>query len=260
MVKGSNANTKFFHLRASCRKSANNISQLSDGTATLSSQSAIANHLFSYFRNMIGSVQLSSSTIDFSTIYGIEMVNLSLLHVPFSVDEVKSAIFACAPDKAPGPDGFPLLFYRSFWSVLQNDVMDIFNAFHNGSTDLSGINTAGFAPFPRNPTCCSRLTFALSAWLIDKAVSTDILPAVGIGEVKIHSLQFADDVLLFFDGSVRSATIISPLQAFPLSYLGLLLSLKALCRADYLPIIEKIDKRLAAGSVQLSPEEAVLSS
>lgn len=141
-LREGNANAKFFHLRASCRKSANNISQLSDGTATLSSQSAIANHLFSYFCNMIGSVQLSSSTIDFSTIYGIETVDLSLLHVPFSVDKVKSAIFACAPDKAPSPDGFPLLFYRSFWSVLQNDVMDIFNAFHNGSTDLSGINTS----------------------------------------------------------------------------------------------------------------------
>nr|CAD1841683.1 unnamed protein product [Ananas comosus var. bracteatus] len=121
--------------------------------------------------------------------------------------------------------------------------------------------------------------------LVDKAVLSDHLPAVGIGDAKVHSLHFADDVLLFFDGSIRSATIIKsildafsecsglkinfnkstltpiniadeqaagistifncPLQPFPLSYLGLPLSPKNLRRADYLPLIENIDKRLA---------------
>lgn len=121
--------------------------------------------------------------------------------------------------------------------------------------------------------------------LMKKAVFSAHLPTVGIGDVKIHSIIFADDVLLFFDGSIRSATTIKsileafsicsglkinfdksfltpinisedqatgisnifnfPLQPFPLSYLGLPLSLKNLRRVDYLPIIENIDKRLA---------------
>nr|CAD1830318.1 unnamed protein product [Ananas comosus var. bracteatus] len=118
--------------------------------------------------------------------------------------------------------------------------------------------------------------------MVDKAVLSNHLPAVGIGDTKVHSLHFADDVLFFFDGSPRSATILKaildafsncsglkinfgkstltpiniaeaqaadisaifncPLQAFPLSYLGLPLSPKKLRRADYLPLIENIDK------------------
>lgn len=117
--------------------------------------------------------------------------------------------------------------------------------------------------------------------LIENAVRADCIPAVGIGDVKIHSLQFADNVLLFFDGSIRSADIIRilleafsacsglkinfgksslapinlpteqaaatssilgcPLQQFPLPYLGLPLSPRSPRRVNYLPIIEKID-------------------
>ncbi len=106
-----------------------------------------------------------------------------------------------------------------------------------------------------------------------------------MGDCSFHTLQFADDVLIFFDGTLSSATIIKlildafsessglkinynksaiiPLnltseesgsladfftctsQSFPLMYLGLPLSPKKLRRLDYLPLIEKLDSRLA---------------
>nr|CAD1835673.1 unnamed protein product [Ananas comosus var. bracteatus] len=403
-LREGDANTKFFHLRASCRRSANSISHLSDGTNALSSHDAIANHLFSYYLNLIGSAHQSSSTINFFLIYDDATVDLSSLHSPFSEDEVRSAIFACAPDKAPGPDGFPLLFYHRFWSVLKIDVMNIFEAFYNGSLALSSINTSWICPIPKksnvlsardlrpislvhsmakiiSKVLASRLQSVLNQLInpyqtafikgrhildnfycahilihhlhaskrpaalfkidFDRAfdhinwiflnelltargfsnkwigwisallnsttsavllngvpVLSDNLPAVGIGDVKIHSLYFADDVLLFFDGSVRSAIIIRcildafsansgltinygksslspinipadqaaalatcfncPLQSFPLLYLGLPLTPKPLRRADYLPLIEKIDNRLAGWKFSSSVWTGVL--
>ncbi len=117
-------------------------------------------------------------------------------------------------------------------------------------------------------------------------VTTDgHLPAVGVGDCHVHTLQFADDILLFFDGSVRSAAIIKsildsfslfsglrinfskssltpinlsaqqstavasllhcPCQTFPLTYLGLPVSPHKPRKADFLPLIEKLDKRMA---------------
>lgn len=32
------------------------------------------------------------------------------------------------PDRAPGPDGFIGLFYRSAWNTIKHDVMHTFNA------------------------------------------------------------------------------------------------------------------------------------
>lgn len=121
--------------------------------------------------------------------------------------------------------------------------------------------------------------------MLHLATTSHLLPTVGIGEVKLHTLQFADDIILFFDGSSRSAATIkiildafsaysglkinfskssiSPIhlpiaqsttlahsfgcsvKGFPITYLGLPLSPKRLCKADYMPLIEKIDNCLA---------------
>lgn len=150
-LREGDANTRFFHIRASCRRSRNHIYQLSDGTNTLSSSNSIADHLISFFHIMPDPVHPSLTSINFSSIFIDEALDLSSLHAPFSVDEVKMAIFSCAPEKAPGPDGLPMLFYHRFWSLLQNDIMDVFSSFHNGLSDLSPINSSWICPIPKKP-------------------------------------------------------------------------------------------------------------
>ncbi len=121
--------------------------------------------------------------------------------------------------------------------------------------------------------------------MLQGAVVNGFIPPVGFANVGIHTLQFADDLLIFFDGSCRSARIIKlildsfsdcsglkinfgkssiipinlptidadalanlfgcPLHRFPFKYLGLPLSPRALSRQDFLPIIERVDRRLA---------------
>lgn len=121
--------------------------------------------------------------------------------------------------------------------------------------------------------------------MLQLAAFSNYLHTIGVGEVKLQTLQFADNILLFFDGSSRSAAIIKvilgafsessglginynkstifpihmfadqasdlansfgcSMQCFPLSYLGLPLSPERLHKTDYLPLIEKIDIRLA---------------
>ncbi len=121
--------------------------------------------------------------------------------------------------------------------------------------------------------------------MLQAAINDGLLPAVGVGEQLFHSLQFTDDLLLFFDGTLRSAAVIKfildvfalfsglrinfakssfipinlsaglasslsslfncPLQTFPICYLELPLFPRKLRRADYLPLIEKLDSRLA---------------
>nr|CAD1828004.1 unnamed protein product [Ananas comosus var. bracteatus] len=117
--------------------------------------------------------------------------------------------------------------------------------------------------------------------MLHLASATHFLPAVGVGDAKFHTLQFADDMLLFFDGSSRSAAVIKLIldafsacsglkinykksaitptslqgnqastlanffgcstQGFPFKYFGLPLSPKKLRKTDYLPLIEKLD-------------------
>lgn len=43
-------------------------------------------------------------------------------------------------DKAPRPDGFPILFYKIFWDVLKFDLFNMFNDFYNGKLQLGLFN------------------------------------------------------------------------------------------------------------------------
>jgi hypothetical protein len=59
-----------------------------------------------------------------------------LLTQKFSEVEVKEAIFHMEHNKAPGPDGFPPEFYQVYWHVIKDDLMALFEDFHNGTLPL----------------------------------------------------------------------------------------------------------------------------
>lgn len=52
-------------------------------------------------------------------------VNLSYLERPFTLEEVKKAVFDLGSDKAPGPDGFPMMFFKTFWEIVKVEVMKL---------------------------------------------------------------------------------------------------------------------------------------
>nr|GFC38688.1 RNA-directed DNA polymerase, eukaryota, reverse transcriptase zinc-binding domain protein [Tanacetum cinerariifolium] len=41
-----------------------------------------------------------------------------------SNEEIKKAVWDCGIDKAPGLDGFTFGFYRRYWDIIGNDVVD----------------------------------------------------------------------------------------------------------------------------------------
>jgi hypothetical protein len=61
-----------------------------------------------------------------------------LLTEPYS--EVMKAIFLVEHNKAPGPDGFPMEFYQSFWDTIKSDLLEMFSILHAGQLELFRIN------------------------------------------------------------------------------------------------------------------------
>lgn len=47
--------------------------------------------------------------------------------------EVRAAVFSINPDKAPGPDGFSVGFYQSFWDVIGEDIYKDIRSFFETS-------------------------------------------------------------------------------------------------------------------------------
>ncbi len=126
-LKAEDANTKFFHLKANARRSKNFISMLADGLEVCSDHASIADLLFKFFKQQLGSEVGSDVVLNIPSLYANKCPDLQGLHAPFFEGEVKLAVFSSAPDKAPRPDGFPLLFYQRFWRIIKGDLLEIFS-------------------------------------------------------------------------------------------------------------------------------------
>jgi len=49
---------------------------------------------------------------------------------PFSLDEVKAAVWDCESFKCPGPNGINFGFIKDFWDIMRDDVMRFLVEFH----------------------------------------------------------------------------------------------------------------------------------
>jgi hypothetical protein len=51
----------------------------------------------------------------------------------YTNEEIKYALFQMGPTKAPGPDGFPAIFYQRHWDLLEQDLCSAVRGFLMGS-------------------------------------------------------------------------------------------------------------------------------
>jgi hypothetical protein len=52
-------------------------------------------------------------------------------------------------DSAPGPDGFPVSFYKRFWGMLRGPMLQILNDFTLGRVDISRLNFGVLSLIPK---------------------------------------------------------------------------------------------------------------
>ena len=73
-------------------------------------------------------------------------VENEILTQQFHESEVRTAIFQMEHNKAPGPDDFLAEF---FWGVIKEDLMALFQEFHQGSLPLHSLNLGTIILLPK---------------------------------------------------------------------------------------------------------------
>ena len=48
--------------------------------------------------------------------------NIAMMAVPLE-EEIKDCVWTLHPVKSPGPDGYPGIFYRKYWSIVKDQVI-----------------------------------------------------------------------------------------------------------------------------------------
>jgi hypothetical protein len=73
----------------------------------------------------------------------------TLLDAPFTVEEVKKALFMMKPNKAPGPDSFTARFFQRHWQLVGNDVCSAVLTFLNGGGMSDIVNNTVLVSIPK---------------------------------------------------------------------------------------------------------------
>ncbi|PKI39927.1 hypothetical protein CRG98_039680 [Punica granatum] len=84
----------------------------------------LSRHAIDHFRGLFTEESVSPN-LGLPNYFSLEAISdFQTLVRPASSEEVRSALFAIGPYKAPGPDDFPVIFFQAHWTVVEPSIME----------------------------------------------------------------------------------------------------------------------------------------
>ncbi|XP_072071919.1 uncharacterized protein [Arachis hypogaea] len=125
VVKGDR-NTRYFHTKTIIRRRRNRILKLRrlDGS-WMEDQKELINAVLIFFKELYNEEDQNPLLLNTGVSYPPLREEISRNMDSISmVAEIRRAIFSIGSLKVPGIDGFPVLFYKKIWNVIQKNVVD----------------------------------------------------------------------------------------------------------------------------------------
>jgi hypothetical protein len=119
------------------------IFQLKHDDTVIEGDEALSDYVTKFYKELFSAPLGSSCTLDETRAEDINQVaeeENGLLTRPFTLEEVREAVFQMEHNKAPGPEGFLIEFYQACWDIIKDDLMVMFVEFHKGNLPLFILN------------------------------------------------------------------------------------------------------------------------
>jgi exonuclease III len=179
------ANTAYFHAVANGRRRKCNILRLVTNQGPITEKSLIQEHIYDFYRQLLGSTEARVCSLD-PNAWGEETrvsldENAEVMRT-YSEAELDCLLQDMKTDTAPGPDGFPVSFFKKFWPLVKMGVLHIINDFLLGRIDIARLNFGVLALIPKVPGADQITQFRPIALInvifkfVSKAVATKLDP------------------------------------------------------------------------------------
>ncbi|MFS7997684.1 putative RNA-directed DNA polymerase [Helianthus anomalus] len=123
-------NTSFFHSVVNSNLSSNRINGILVGDEWVSNPVIIKQQFFDFYAQLFSEPMSIRPKIVCPHLNILSTSESEDLIRPFSLFEIKEAVWECDGDRAPGPDGFNFSFLKRCWDGLQNNFIRLFEDFY----------------------------------------------------------------------------------------------------------------------------------
>ncbi|KAA3464146.1 reverse transcriptase [Gossypium australe] len=160
-LKLGDKNSAFFHKYATARRRINTINRLeTEEGQEVTADVEISDTASRYFQKLF----TSSGVGDFSHILAgitpaISADINTILQASYSGDEIQKALKGMGPTKAPGYDGFPVLFFQKSWHIVGKDVVEFCLGVLNEGEEFGSVNETDIVLIPKTPYPTSLVNF-----------------------------------------------------------------------------------------------------
>ncbi|GAU22961.1 hypothetical protein TSUD_247050 [Trifolium subterraneum] len=140
---------------ATSQRRGNVVSSIQVDGVTTEGVQPIRQAVFEHFASHFKESDVARPGVDNLQFKRLTLLEGGSLTKPFSLEEVKTAVWDCDSFKSPGPDGINFGFIKDFWSEMQADVMRFIADFHRNWKLTKGLNSTFIALIPKvdSPQC-----------------------------------------------------------------------------------------------------------
>lgn len=148
-------NTWFFHVMATSRQTRNTINSITVGGVILEDPASVKNEVWLHFSNLFKDDWKMRPTLigEFKSIR--LCTHCHALEADFSEEEIWAAVNDCNGNKAPGSDGFNLMFFQKFRKILKGEVLKFMQEFHASGNLTPGLNSSFITLVPKKEKALS---------------------------------------------------------------------------------------------------------
>ncbi|KAJ0445231.1 putative RNA-directed DNA polymerase [Helianthus annuus] len=148
-AKDGDENTSYFHGVVNANTSNNRINGLHIDGVWTTFPPAIKDYVFTFFEEKFKEPMAARPGLICPNLATLSDVDATNMVSPFSLAEIKVAVWECEGDRAPGPDGINFNFIKRWWEFLQHDFMNLFTHFHDNATLSLGCMSSFLALIPK---------------------------------------------------------------------------------------------------------------
>ncbi|XP_058765390.1 uncharacterized protein LOC131638862 [Vicia villosa] len=130
-LNDGDSNSIIFHRVMKERRSKNYIGSLNTSIGMVTSVGDVKEAVRGHFDLKFKEECTDRPLVDDVFVKSLSLEDSLSLEVPFTMEEIKEAVWSCDGSKSMGPDGISLLFFKKCWSFVKEDVVSCFNAFYS---------------------------------------------------------------------------------------------------------------------------------